>query len=306
MAWQNLGQNEVNSAEDNVLVDLPVSDAEAIDFSSQWLFTLDPTAPTWPHDDYETLFSATSQHLPSPPVDDVPWNAFDENFGDATMWEQWDPSKGFGNDRSARLDVQGHSYGTTAKKFHLIPNSRPCNQVFDSDDISIRSTPQSSCEGLKLESSAVNVPVAGFGASQFARGLRMDKSIIETGIPSLVPVRTMAIQLKSRTRKIATSKPSLIGSSHLHQTQSHKVTEKRYRSKLNDEFSTLLQALPDKHIAAIFGGELGTAVSKVETLHLAKTHIGVLETEQEQLNKENIVLKGQVCLFEKMFNVPRE
>lgn len=73
----------------------------------------------------------------------------------------------------------------------------------------------------------------------------------------------------------------------------HNLTEKRYRSRLNDQFETLLSALPASSVAAIEGGShggsepLGRKISKAEVLILAKEHIQALETSREALQEQN-------------------
>ncbi|KAH7346534.1 hypothetical protein BKA65DRAFT_278983 [Rhexocercosporidium sp. MPI-PUGE-AT-0058] len=72
----------------------------------------------------------------------------------------------------------------------------------------------------------------------------------------------------------------------------HNITEKRYRSRLNDQFDTLLSALPASSVAAIEGssGEkeaVGRKISKAEVLILAKEHIQALETSREDLEEQN-------------------
>ncbi|KAG4432617.1 hypothetical protein IFR05_011913 [Cadophora sp. M221] len=72
----------------------------------------------------------------------------------------------------------------------------------------------------------------------------------------------------------------------------HNITEKRYRSRLNDQFDTLLSALPASSVAAIEGSsggkeQPGRKISKAEVLILAKEHIQALETSREDLEEQN-------------------
>ncbi|KAH9214173.1 hypothetical protein DL95DRAFT_446694 [Leptodontidium sp. 2 PMI_412] len=72
----------------------------------------------------------------------------------------------------------------------------------------------------------------------------------------------------------------------------HNITEKRYRSRLNDQFDTLLSALPASSVSAIEGSSggkepPGRKISKAEVLILAKEHIQALETSREDLEEQN-------------------
>lgn len=72
----------------------------------------------------------------------------------------------------------------------------------------------------------------------------------------------------------------------------HNITEKRYRARLNDQFDTLLSALPAASVAAIDGSydgkePPGRKISKAEVLILAKEHIQALETSRDDLEEKN-------------------
>ncbi len=79
----------------------------------------------------------------------------------------------------------------------------------------------------------------------------------------------------------------------------HNLTEKRYRSRLNDKFETLLSALPRSLLADADGGHIGSEhaekkICKAEVLVLAKEHIRALEREAEELEWENQALANDV------------
>ncbi|KUJ23093.1 uncharacterized protein LY89DRAFT_167008 [Mollisia scopiformis] len=78
-------------------------------------------------------------------------------------------------------------------------------------------------------------------------------------------------------------------------TAKHNMTEKRYRSRLNDKFGTLLSTLPQSLVADITttnaNPEHGEKrVSKAEVLILAKEHIRALEQAAKTLEEENQAL----------------
>ncbi|KAH6667917.1 hypothetical protein B0J14DRAFT_174581 [Halenospora varia] len=80
---------------------------------------------------------------------------------------------------------------------------------------------------------------------------------------------------------------------------SHNLVEKQYRNRLNDQFNTLLSAIP----ADVVGTEINgygrgdgpeRRVSKAEVLLLAKRHIETLEKTKAGLEIEKEQLKGSV------------
>ncbi|KAH8679711.1 hypothetical protein BGZ60DRAFT_400501 [Tricladium varicosporioides] len=77
---------------------------------------------------------------------------------------------------------------------------------------------------------------------------------------------------------------------------SHNIVEKRYRTRLNGQFSMLLEVLPPDWVSAEVGGYRrdgsggAEKVSKAEVLMLAKRHIETLEREKRGLEDENRAL----------------
>lgn len=84
----------------------------------------------------------------------------------------------------------------------------------------------------------------------------------------------------------------------------HKDTERQYRLRLNKQFSALLKALPDNVIESASGQSGRTqaekALTKIEILALAKSHIASLEQTQAELEEESLVLRGQQELFKSL------
>lgn len=76
--------------------------------------------------------------------------------------------------------------------------------------------------------------------------------------------------------------------------------------RLNDGFAELLEALPKELLLASGHAsglpEANKAISKIEVLDLARRHIGALEKEQSERERENLVLKGQLDFFKRIVN----
>jgi Helix-loop-helix DNA-binding domain len=86
----------------------------------------------------------------------------------------------------------------------------------------------------------------------------------------------------------------------------HDLTEKRYRSRLNNQFETLLAALPASMIAEN-EGSIGGAddrrekrISKADVLSLARGHIETLERKGLELEESNEKLKGNLKIVNDM------
>jgi hypothetical protein len=75
---------------------------------------------------------------------------------------------------------------------------------------------------------------------------------------------------------------------------------------LNDQFSALLEALPEELIGFDGSGSSNRAnpdkpLSKIEVLDLAQKHIHMLEIHQADLSKESIILKRQLEVLRQIF-----
>jgi hypothetical protein len=90
----------------------------------------------------------------------------------------------------------------------------------------------------------------------------------------------------------------------------HKDTECQYRLRLNQNFSALLKALPDDLVESASGhsgrSQADKALTKIEILALAKSHIVSLEKTQAGLEEENMVQRGQEELFKRLMVEERE
>lgn len=79
----------------------------------------------------------------------------------------------------------------------------------------------------------------------------------------------------------------------------HNLVERKYRSKLNTEYETLLSVLPPELIAEVNEARKAVkqpekSLSKSEVLELAKEHIQMLEMERKDLENQNKVLGAEI------------
>ncbi|PMD34355.1 hypothetical protein L207DRAFT_588955 [Hyaloscypha variabilis F] len=107
-------------------------------------------------------------------------------------------------------------------------------------------------------------------------------------------------------RKATSQQPEKLRSLHYQAKEKryHKNTEQQYRLRLNERFSALLKALPDDLVRSASGSssrsQADMALSKIEILALAKSHIASLEQKQSELKQESLVLRGQQDLFKRL------
>lgn len=158
-----------------------------------------------------------------------------------------------------------------------------------------------------LSTDISNVPMVRFLAGSAPQTTQDCKPPDERGSMFSPPIPQILHRQRLKGRRRSTSRSSSVESSTLADSKNHNKTEKKYRSRLNVGFSTLLKALPEELVSSSGGsGAQGEkAISKVETLDLALSYIRVLEIEQKQLKQESLVLKGQVVLFERVFSSQR-
>lgn len=119
--------------------------------------------------------------------------------------------------------------------------------------------------------------------------------------------RQSKLRSASRTSKNSRDKPNDTPEERRTRA-SHNLVEKQYRNRLNAQFESLLNALPEQ---ARFGGnasgngngdenesdganEADRRVSKGEVLEMARKHIQALEQERNQLERENLELQGSL------------
>ena len=126
-------------------------------------------------------------------------------------------------------------------------------------------------------------------------------SMIRSGNPSSRPI---AQPRRTSNPSSSTSSPDQPKSSTgMAKKKYHSGTEHRYRAKINDQFTALLEALPSEMVTPGAGHSSNgdRNVSKMEVLDLAQTYINTLEKRQSELTEESLVLNGQLQLLKRLF-----
>lgn len=98
----------------------------------------------------------------------------------------------------------------------------------------------------------------------------------------------------SRTKSLNPDSRIDVDASPLDSKRNHNLTEKRYRTRLNGQFETLLLAVPTKLVSASRSCNFGSdsqKISKSEVLILARQHIRYLEDKHSELERENQALR---------------
>ncbi|KAJ4022242.1 hypothetical protein NW752_000555 [Fusarium irregulare] len=143
-------------------------------------------------------------------------------------------------------------------------------------------------------------------ASQHSRASIGSKSASMTSAASTASSRQSKLRSASRTSKNSRDKPNDTPEDRRTRA-SHNLVEKQYRNRLNAQFESLLNALPDQIRHGDNGGGNGNEgnesdqgndpdrrVSKGEVLEMARKHIQALERERDQLELENLELHGNL------------
>lgn len=104
--------------------------------------------------------------------------------------------------------------------------------------------------------------------------------------PALSHVAQSQIPVPNKTRK---ERPPILNSEPSYR---HNLIEKKYRSKLNSEFETLLSVIPPDLVAEARRPE--KSISKAEVLALAKEHIQRLELEGAGLENQRSALSAEI------------
>lgn len=142
--------------------------------------------------------------------------------------------------------------------------------------------------------------------SQHSRASVGSKSASMTSAASTASSRQSKLRSASRTSKNSRDKPNDTPEDRRTRA-SHNLVEKQYRNRLNAQFESLLNALPDQVRHSDNGGGNGNEdnesdqandpdrrVSKGEVLEMARKHIQALERERNQLELENLELHGSL------------
>lgn len=127
-------------------------------------------------------------------------------------------------------------------------------------------------------------------------------SVVSASSSSSTSSRLSKLRIASRTSKNSFTKPTDTPEERRIRA-SHNLVEKRYRNRLNAQFKSLLNALPEQ-IRTSGDGEdsdggapvdwADRRVSKGEVLEMARRHIESLERERDMLEREKNELQGSL------------
>jgi hypothetical protein len=301
-------------------------------FEAGWSFSLNPGAPEWPQ---KILDAPLTACLSSQPLDSS-WNHFDASFDDAGLWREWDnletPASGT-LERVGSTSMLHYDDSTPASRSQQLSDFTP--EFFGDDGmISVPEDAEIMEAGRNFGGTAIqsdsnaSISNAPPGAPPSRKPSQCKKSPtrkstmsqtkpprVSSQSPQTEPASSMIRSGNPSSRPIAqprrASNPSSSTSS-LDQPKSstgmakkkyHSGTEHRYRAKINDQFTALLEALPSEMVTS-GAGNLGKGdrnVSKMEVLDLAQTYINTLEKRQSELTEESLVLNGQLQLLKRLF-----
>ncbi|KAJ4322290.1 hypothetical protein N0V84_004882 [Fusarium piperis] len=197
----------------------------------------------------------------------------------------------------------------TQEDNHPTPSSRPRRtprprrQKKDARKTSEASQGGSSSAGGGAHS--VSDAASPSSASQNSRTSIGSKSASMASTTSTASSRQSKLRSASRTSKNSRDKPNDTPEERRTRA-SHNLVEKQYRNRLNAQFESLLNALPEQARSGGNGNGNGDEnesdgandadrrVSKGEVLEMARKHIQALEQERNQLERENLELQGNL------------
>lgn len=169
---------------------------------------------------------------------------------------------------------------------------RPRRQKKDarkSSDASVRTSPDAGSPSSASQNSRASVA---------SKATSMASSNVSSSSTSS---RLSKLRSASRTSKNSYTKPSDTPEERRTRA-SHNLVEKQYRNRLNAQFESLLNALPENIRAGGDGEDSDGApvdwgdrrVSKGEVLEMARKHIETLEQERDMLEREKNELQGSL------------
>ncbi|KAL6364880.1 hypothetical protein LRP88_00853 [Fusarium phalaenopsidis] len=199
-------------------------------------------------------------------------------------------------------EVQEDNHPAPASRPRRTP--RPRRQKKDA-----RKTSEASQGGSSSAGGAPSVSDAASpsSASQNSRASIGSKSASMASTTSTASSRQSKLRSASRTSKNSRDKPNDTPEERRTRA-SHNLVEKQYRNRLNAQFESLLNALPEQARSGGNGNGNGNGddnesdaandadrrVSKGEVLEMARKHIQALEQERNQLERENLELQGSL------------
>ncbi|KAF8853638.1 hypothetical protein BDZ45DRAFT_68850 [Acephala macrosclerotiorum] len=260
-----------------------------------WQFLLDPVAPPWPEE--PVYFGQSSSATRSTFSSDI-----DESLWDCEMWEHWDLGNLNANPRSDAQSASGFALPdkilTTIGEGQLLS---PISQI--STEASRSFVPSISRDDYFVANSASSNPGAKRSVSSPLRSpsANAPNQRPPAAFPNSRSLSTMAqpspTKAKPTSREAARSRPIAQRSCH----RIHNNVERQYRARLNDEYTTLLNALP-KELTSNSSTDNDKTLSKIEILDLARKHIYMLEKEEAQLKEEKTMVKGQIQLLKRLLD----
>lgn len=148
---------------------------------------------------------------------------------------------------------------------------------------------------------SVSDPASPSSASQHSRASIGSKSASIASTASTTPSRQPKLRSASRTSKNSHAKPHDTPEERRTRA-SHNLVEKQYRNRLNAQFESLLNSLPEQLRAGNTsnggdesdGNDQDRRVSKGEVLEMARRHIQTLEQERSELEREKNELQGSL------------
>lgn len=165
------------------------------------------------------------------------------------------------------------------------------------------SRPGKSPDAASPSSSQTSRASIGSKAASMASSSVATSSIASSSTTSSRPTK---LRSASRTSKNSHNKPNDTPEDRRTRA-SHNLVEKQYRNRLNSQFESLLNVLPEQIRSSGDGGESdgGAAdwgdrrVSKGEVLEMARKHIKSLEQERDMLERENNELHGSIAHYKR-------
>lgn len=318
-------------------------------FTSDWTFSLGTEAPVFPqsYSGYPARSAWSTKATPA-----TAENPFDMNFGDISIWDEWDNFEDNNNDAGAhpgmsidestvfsdvgQLASESGPLLTTPPLFATLSPTVPpsalekaelslqdqelssparssaFNSKHRNPSTTIYTNPQVSSSGQRIDPKfppprkrSVKSPISSgknLNVRPTSRSLnspnRSPKSVPTRYRTTSANITANYYPTPASTERSATSPPST-------STTSRGLTEQKYRARVNDQFTALLESIPKDSVEGS-SESLGKVhpekpVSKIEVLDLAQKHINMLERQQAELKEEGVVLKGQLTVYQKVF-----
>ncbi|KAF4446055.1 hypothetical protein F53441_10279 [Fusarium austroafricanum] len=253
------------------------------------------------------LVSPSSIHPSSAHFDTGVPSQWDESMShDASTPKVRTPVHHVTNNPWAEIDASiGDNNATPASRPRKTP--RPRRQKKENRKLSDAS------QGARSSSTGGTAPsvsdaASPSSASQNSRASIGSKSASMASTVSTTSSRQSKLRSASRTSKNSRDKPNDTPEDRRTRA-SHNLVEKQYRNRLNAQFESLLNALPEQARHGDSGSGNGNGnednesdhandpdkrVSKGEVLEMARKHIQALERERNQLELENLELQGNL------------